>query len=758
MGDEDDTVHYDGAEGGWGSIKGMAEIAWREKPTPAVLNTLRRQNKVKGFMCVSCAWTKPAHPHAAEFCENGAKATLWELTSRRCTPEVLARHKVGELRTWKDHDLEQLGRLTHPMRFDRASDRYVPCSWEEAFEAIGRELKAIDPRAAVFYSSGRASLETSYLYALFARAYGHNNLPDSSNMCHETTSVALKKLIGSPVGTCVLADFDLCDAIFFFGQNTGSNSPRLLHPLQEAVKRGVKIVTFNPIREKGLEVFKNPQSPTEMLTPKATQISTLYLQVKAGGDIAAITGLIKHVLAEEERKWREEQRHVLDIDFIEQHCTGFEALKAHVEATGWEEIERESGLARADLRQAAQIYIDAPRSIAMYGMGLTQHVHGFENLAALTNLWLLKGNIGRDGTGISPVRGHSNVQGQRTVGISEKPELVPLDRIARQYGFDPPREEGMNTVKACEKILSGEVKAFIGLGGNFVRAIPEREKMEAAWQHLRLTVQIATKLNRSHLINGEIAYLLPCLGRSEEDMQASGPQAVTMEDSLSCIHGSLGKNKPASDHLKSEVAIVAGMAKATLPPNPKLEWDAWTADYARIRDRIEESYPDQFHDFNDRVFTPGGFYRGNSARERIWKTESGKAQFTVPKTMSSVGFEPAVGRYRLVTLRSNDQFNTTIYGYSDRLRGIEGTRDVVLMNPEDMGAAGLRAGQVVSLASDAGDGVHRQVDGLAVTPFLLPRGCLGAYYPEMNPLVPLWYHDEQSKTPAAKGVPVRIVI
>ncbi|AJR23507.1 FdhF/YdeP family oxidoreductase [Sphingobium sp. YBL2] len=758
MGDEDDTVHYDGAEGGWGSIKGMAEIAWREKPTPAVLNTLRRQNKVKGFMCVSCAWTKPAHPHAAEFCENGAKATLWELTSRRCTPEVLARHKVGELRTWKDHDLEQLGRLTHPMRFDRASDRYVPCSWEEAFEAIGRELKAIDPRAAVFYSSGRASLETSYLYALFARAYGHNNLPDSSNMCHETTSVALKKLIGSPVGTCVLADFDLCDAIFFFGQNTGSNSPRLLHPLQEAVKRGVKIVTFNPIREKGLEVFKNPQSPTEMLTPKATQISTLYLQVKAGGDIAAITGLIKHVLAEEERKWREKQRHVLDIDFIEQHCTGFEALKAHVEATGWEEIERESGLARADLRQAAQIYIDAPRSIAMYGMGLTQHVHGFENLAALTNLWLLKGNIGRDGTGISPVRGHSNVQGQRTVGISEKPELVPLDRIARQYGFDPPREEGMNTVKACEKILSGEVKAFIGLGGNFVRAIPEREKMEAAWQRLRLTVQIATKLNRSHLINGEIAYLLPCLGRSEEDMQASGPQAVTMEDSLSCIHGSLGKNKPASDHLKSEVAIVAGMAKATLPPNPKLEWDAWTADYARIRDRIEESYPDQFHDFNDRVFTPGGFYRGNSARERIWKTESGKAQFTVPKTMSSVGFEPAVGRYRLVTLRSNDQFNTTIYGYSDRLRGIEGTRDVVLMNPEDMGAAGLREGQVVSLASDAGDGVHRQVDGLAVTPFLLPRGCLGAYYPEMNPLVPLWYHDEQSKTPAAKGVPVRIVI
>jgi molybdopterin-dependent oxidoreductase alpha subunit len=758
MAEEEDTVHYDGPEGGWGSVRGMAEIAWREKPTPTVLNTLRRQNKVKGFMCVSCAWTKPAEAHPLEFCENGAKATFWELTSRRCTPEVLAEHTLTELKTWKDHDLEQLGRITHPMRYDRASDRYVPCEWDEAFAAISRELKAIDPGAAVFYSSGRASLETSYLYALFARLYGHNNLPDSSNMCHETTSVALKKLIGSPVGTCVLADFNLCDAIFFFGQNTGSNSPRLLHPLQEAVKRGVKIVTFNPIREKGLEVFKNPQSPVEMLTPKETQISTLYLQVKAGGDIAAITGLIKHVLAAEEKKWAEETLHVLDVDFIEQHTHGFAAMKAHIDATSWEEIERESGLARADLEEAAQIYVEAKRSIAMYGMGLTQHVHGFENLAALTNLWLLKGNIGRDGTGISPVRGHSNVQGQRTVGISEKPELVPLDKIAEQYGFEPPREEGMNTVKACEKIVAGEVKAFIGLGGNFVRAIPEREKMEAAWQTMRLTVQIATKLNRSHLINGEVAYLLPCLGRSEEDNQESGAQAVTMEDSLSCIHGSLGKNTPASKHLKSEVAIVAGIAKATLPPNPRVPWDEWTGDYAKIRDAIEETYPEQFHDFNARVFTPGGFYRGNSARERVWKTESGKAEFTVPKTMTSVGFEPADGRYRLVTLRSNDQFNTTIYGYSDRLRGIEGTRDVVLMNPEDIAAAGLENGQVVALASDAGDGVHRQVDGLTVTPFLLPRGCLGAYYPEMNPLIPLWYHDEQSKTPAAKGVPVRIVV
>jgi molybdopterin-dependent oxidoreductase alpha subunit len=683
---------------------------------------------------------------------------LWDLTSRRCTPDFFAKHTVSELKGWKDFDLEQTGRLTHPMRYDHASDKYVPCEWQEAFDAIGTGLKAIDPGSAVFYSSGRASLETSYLYALFARLYGHNNLPDSSNMCHETTSVALKKVIGSPVGTSVLDDFRLCDAIFFFGQNPGTNSPRLLHPLQDCVKRGVKIVTFNPVREKGLESFKNPQSPIEMLTPKATQISHLYLQVKAGGDIAAIMGMIKHVLAAEEKKWAESKHHVLDVDFIAQHTTGFEEVKAQAEATSWDEIEHESGLARADIEEAADVYINAHRVIAIYGMGLTQQVHGSQNLSTLVNLMLLKGNIGRDGTGMSPMRGHSNVQGQRTVGISEKPELVPLDALAEQFGFEPPRDEGMNTVKACEKILSREVKAFIGLGGNFVRAIPEREKMEAAWTDLPLTVQIATKLNRSHLINGKLAYLLPCLSRTEEDIQASGAQKVTMEDTFSCIHGSVGKASPASKHLLSEPAIVAGMAKATLAANPKVKWDEWVADYDRIRDLIESTYPEQFHDFNERVFTPGGFYRGNPARERIWKTESGKAQFTVPKNMNAFGVDDAPGRWRLITMRSNDQFNTTIYGYSDRLRGIEGTRDVLLMNPEDIEAEGLHEGQVVGLASDAGDGVDRQVGGLKVTPFLLPRGCLGSYYPEMNPLIPLWYHDEESKTPAAKSVPVRIVV
>lgn len=757
MADRDKTIHYDGPAGGWGSLKGIARIFGSELDNPTVLATLMRQNKPDGFACVSCAWGKPADPHPFEFCENGAKATLWELTTRRCTPDFFAGHSVTELRGWSDYDLEQQGRLTHPLRYDAATDKYVECGWDEAFAAIAAELKALDPESAIFYASGRASLETAYLYALFARLYGHNNLPDSSNMCHETTSVALKKLIGAPVGTCTFDDFDHCDAIFFFGQNTGSNSPRFLHNLQDAVRRGCRIVTFNPVKEPGLEYFINPQEPTAMLTGKRTRISCQYHQVKAGGDIAALVGMAKHVLAAEDESWARNKVHVLDVDFIEEHTSGFDSFAEKVRAISWEEIESQSGLSRVALGDAAQVYVEADKSIAIYGMGLTQHVHGFDNLAMFVNLMLMKGNIGRLGAGISPVRGHSNVQGQRTVGISEKPELVPNDRLKALFGFEPPMKKGMNTVEACEGIIAGKVRAFIGLGGNFIRAIPEREKMEAAWTKLRLTVQIATKLNRSHLVNGAVAYLLPCRGRIEEDVQASGPQAVTVEDSLSCIHGSLGKQKPASEHLRSELAIVAGIAKATLPPNPNTDWEGWTGDYSKVRALIEQSYPEMFHDFEARMFQPGGFYRGNSARERVWKTDNGKANFTTPTHMSATGVDDAAGRFRLITMRSNDQFNTTIYGFSDRFRGIEGTRDVLLINPNEMRRLGLAPQQTVALVSDAGDGVERRVEGLTVTPFDLPDGCLGGYYPEMNPLIPLWYHDEQSKTPAAKGVPVRVV-
>jgi molybdopterin-dependent oxidoreductase alpha subunit len=752
MAEESDTIRYAGASGGWGSLRGIVGTMAHEMSSPGALNTLRTQNKAGGFMCTSCAWGKPKHPHAFEFCENGAKATLWELTTHRCTPDFFAKHSVTELRDWSDHDLEHEGRLTHPMRYDASSDHYVPCSWTEAFSAIGAELKAIVPKSAVFYASGRASLETSYLYALFARLYGHNNLPDSSNMCHETTSVTLNALIGSPVGTCVLEDFEQCDAIFFFGQNTGTNSPRFLHPLQKAVERGCRVVTFNPIREKGLTEFINPQRPAQMLTGRSTPISCQYLQVRAGGDIAAIMGMCKYVLAEDQRR----AGTVIDHAFIAAHCTGYDEFRTRAEATSWGRIEQESGLSRADIEEAGRIYVEAERVIGVYGMGLTQHVHGFENIAMLLNLLLMRGHIGRPGAGICPVRGHSNVQGQRTVGISEKPELVPLDKLAEQFNFDPPRDEGMTTVKVCEGLLDGSVHAFIGLGGNFLRAVPDQGRIEPAWEGMRLTVQIATKLNRSHLFNGRTAYLLPCLGRSEADEQASGLQTVTVEDSFSHVHGSRGHRKPASDHLKSELAIVSGIAKATLASNPKVHWDEWTSDYGLVRDLIAETYYEQFHDMNARMFEAGGFYRGNSARERVWKTESGKAHFTAPDMLAATDVADTEGRYRLVTVRSNDQFNTTIYGYSDRLRGIEGKRDVILINPGDIERAGLVAGQRVSLIGDAEDRHARRIDALEVVPFDLPDGTIVGYYPELNPLISLSHHDRHSKTPASKAVPVRI--
>ena len=749
-------VSYEGPAGGWGSLRGVARIFGEEWPSPMAIETLVRQNKPRGFVCVSCGWGRPAEPHPFEFCENGAKATLWELTSRRCAPQFFAEHTVTELLSRSDFDLEQQGRLTHPLRYDSATDRYLPCGWEEAFAAIGARLKALPPKTVVFYSSGRTSLEASYPYALFARLYGTNSLPDSSNMCHETTSVALKNTLGSPVGTVVLDDFNTCDAVFFFGQNAGSNSPRILHPLQDLVKRGGLIVTFNPVRERGLEYFTNPQNLIEMLTDRQTRISSQYHQVKTGGDIAAILGLCKHVLAADDDARRDGARRVIDADFIAGHTHGFESFEAKVRATPWEAIEAESGLTRASIESAAEVYVRAERVIGVYGMGLTQHRRAHECIAMLVNLLLLRGMIGRDGAGVSPVRGHSNVQGQRTVGITEKPELVPLDQISRQFGFEAPREKGMNTVEACEGVLKGEVKAFLGLGGNFVRAVPEREAVEKAWRDLELTVQVATKLNRSHLVNGKRAYLFPCLGRTEEDVQASGAQAVTIEDTFSCVSGSIGRRKPASEQLRSEVAIVAGLAKATLTPNPKVPWDEWVADYGRIRNEIAETYPGDFHDFNARMWTPGGFYRGNSARERIWKTASGKAEFTTPQYLSAVGFEAAPGRYRLMTMRSNDQFNTTIYGYSDRLRGIEGERMVLMMAPQDIAGAGLSEGQKVTLVTDLDDGLSRKVSGLKIIPYDLPLGAVAGYFPELNTLSPISRRDKLSDTPASKAIPVRI--
>jgi molybdopterin-dependent oxidoreductase alpha subunit len=748
---------YESASGGWGSVQSLAKSLGRDRVPFNGPRVLLKQNKPDGFMCVSCAWAKPADPRVFEFCENGAKATTWEITSKRVTPRFFAIHTVSELEQWDDHHLEAAGRLTHPMRWDPATDKYVPVEWARAFEEIGRELRAIAPESAVFYTSGRASLETAFMYGLFARAFGNNNLPDSSNMCHETTSVALPESIGVPVGTCTLDDFAHTDCIFFFGQNVGTSSPRMLHQLQEAVKRGVPIVTFNPLRERGLVEFVNPQSPAEMLIKPPTRITSQYHQVKTGGDTAAIMGIAK-ALFDLEAKDAQAGREPLDHDFIREHTHGFEDFKAAVETTDWQQIENRSGLTRGALEAAAAVYAHAKSVMFIYGMGLTQHKKGVETVQTMVNLALMRGNIGRRGAGICPVRGHSNVQGQRTVGITEKPEQVPAEKLKQLFGIDTPQQKGVNTVETCEKIIDGSVRAVVLLGGNLVRSVPEHRLVEPAWRKLRLTVQILTKLNRTALVHGEISYILPCLGRIEIDEQASGPQAVSMEDSTGCMHGSRGQVKPASPHLLSEPRIVAELAKAAAQSGSKIPWDDWVADYSQIRNAIAETYPDIFHDFNARMWQPGGFHRPLGARKRVWNTETGKANFIAPKSLATDIDAPLDQRdvVQLITLRSNGQFNTTVYNYDDRFRGIYGSRHVVLMHRNDIDRFELKEGQLVDLTTAVDDGVERKVEGFRVVAYDIPEGCIAGYYPECNLLLPLWHHAEKSKTPAAKAIPVRV--
>lgn len=752
---------YEHPAGGWGSLKAVAVSLHRERIPVIGARALLKQNQPGGFACVSCAWAKPGRPHTAEFCENGAKATAWELTAKRRGPEFFAQYTVSELERWSDHALEEGGRLTAPLRWDATSDRYVEVTWEAAFAEIGAELQALrtqDPKSTVFYASGRASLEASYMYQLLARLYGNNNLPDSSNMCHESTSVALPETIGVPVGTVTLDDFEHTDAIFFFGQNVGVNSPRMLHQLQDARRRGVPIVTFNPLRERGLVSFANPQSPVEMLTPMQTPISTQYLQVRIGGDIAAITGLCKALIAGDDAARRDGTPRVLDAEFIAEHTHGFERFADAMRAAEWSIIERDSGLSRGELAEAAVVFARAKAVIGVYGMGLTQHRRGVLNVQMVSNLLLLGGHVGRRGAGICPVRGHSNVQGQRSVGISEKPELVPLDRLAELYGFEPPRDEGLNTVSTCQGVLDGSVRAFIGLGGNFLRAVPDTVRIEEAWRRLRLTVQIATKLNHGHLVHGEVAYLLPCLGRIEIDLQSSGPQTVSVEDSTSFMHASDGMAEPADAKLRSEAAIIAGLAKATLAPNPLVPWDEWVGDYGRVRDAIEATWPDVFRDFNTRFRQPGGFQKPIAARHRQWNTANGKANFIVPDPLiaNSHPAEESGQVLQLMTVRSDDQFNTTIYTLDDRFRGIYGTRQVLLMNPMDVQRLGLSEGDLVYARTAIDDGVLREVSGLRVTPYDIPSGCAVGYFPECNPLVPLSHHAEGSHVPAFKSIPIRL--
>lgn len=750
---------YTNSAGGWGSVKALGSILMQEHVVATGARVLMKQNKPAGFACVSCSWAKPADPHVFEFCENGAKATAWEITDKRATPDFFAAHTVSEMESWNDLELESAGRITEPMKYDAASDRYLPVSWQAAFDDIGAQLRAMDPKQVVFYASGRASLETSYMYQLMARMYGTNNLPDSSNMCHESTSVALPKTIGVPVGTVGLDDFEKTDCILFFGHNTGTNAPRMLHPLEEVRKRGVPVITFNPLRERGLVSFVNPQSPLEMLTPARTAISSQYVQIKIGGDTAAVMGMAKHLIAMDDAAVATGQARVLDVAFIEEHTSGFDAFAAAARAADWSDIEQHAGVSRAELIQAAETYAYADAAMLMYGMGITQHREAVRTIHMLTNLLLMRGNIGKPGAGICPIRGHSNVQGQRTVGITEKPALVPNDKLRALYHFEPPMEKGLNTVEVCEAVQRGDISAFFMLGGNFVRAIPDHGQIEPAWRALPLTVQVVTRLNRSAVIHGKTSYLLPCLGRIEIDRQAGGEQAVAVEDSTGCMHGSRGMAKPASDHLLSEPAIVAEVAKRILPSNPHVDWDAWVGDYALVRNAIEATYPDIFRDFNARMWRPGGFARPLAARERQWKTPNGKANFIAPDSFDPDPDMPATAPdvLRLMTVRGDSQFNTTVYSLDDRFRGVWGTRRVLLMNERDMQAQALPAGSFVTAETVSDDGVERRVTRLRVEPFDIPAGCVMGYFPELNPLIPLFHHARESKVPAGKSIPVRLI-
>lgn len=749
---------YTNAAGGWGSVRALGSILMQEHVVASGTRVLMKQNKPDGFACVSCSWAKPADPHAFEFCENGAKATAWEITDKRATPEFFAQHTVKELESWSDFELESAGRLTAPMRYDDETDKYLPLSWEQAFNEIGSELRAANPDKVVFYASGRASLETSYMYGLMARMYGTNNLPDSSNMCHESTSVALPKTIGVAVGTVGLEDFAATDCILFFGHNTGTNAPRMLHSLEEVRKRGVPVITFNPLRERGLVSFVNPQSPLEMLTPARTAISTQYVQIKIGGDTAAVMGMAKWLIENDDAALAARQPRLLDAGFIADHTAGFEEFAEAARQADWGDIERQSGVSRAQLQQAAQTYANARACMLMYGMGVTQHREAVRTIHMLTNLLLLRGNIGKPGAGICPIRGHSNVQGQRTVGITEKPELVPKDKLQQQYGFIVPEKKGFNTVEACEEILNKKISAFFMLGGNFVRAIPDHDRMEPAWRQIPLTVQVMTRLNRSSVIHGKRSYLLPCLGRIEIDQQNGGAQAVSVEDSTGRMHGSHGVVKPASNQLLSEVAIVAEIARRILIPNPKVNWNAWIADYARIRDAIAETYPDIFHDFNKRMWTPGGFARPLAARERKWNTPNGKANFITPDSLDEDPDMPdEPDTLRLMTTRGDSQFNTTVYGLDDRFRGVHGTRQVLLMNIADMERLSLQDGAFVTAQTVCRDDVTRRVPNLRVQAYDIPVGCVMGYFPELNPLIPLSHHAKDSKVPAAKSIPVRLI-
>ncbi|ALC23837.1 FdhF/YdeP family oxidoreductase [Streptomyces pristinaespiralis] len=731
------------AAAGLPAIGHTLRVAQQQMGVGRTARTLMKVNQKDGFDCPGCAWPEGDKRHVAEFCENGAKAVAEEATLRRVTPDFFAAHPLSDLANRSGYWLGQQGRITQPMYLPEGAERYEAVTWERAFAIIAEELRALgSPDEALFYTSGRTSNEAAFLLQLFAREFGTNNLPDCSNMCHESSGSALTETIGVGKGSVSLEDLHQADLIIVAGQNPGTNHPRMLSALEQAKASGAKIISVNPLPEAGLERFKNPQTPRGML--KGTALNDLFLQIRIGGDQALFRLLNKLIL---------QTAGAVDETFVREHTEGFEDFAAAARAADWDATLAATGLGREEIEQALRMVLDSRRTIVCWAMGLTQHKHSVATIREVVNFLLLRGNIGRPGAGVCPVRGHSNVQGDRTMGIFERPAPAFLDALEKEFGFAPPRHHGLDVVRSIAALRDGKAKVFFAMGGNFVAASPDTEVTEAAMRRARLTVHVSTKLNRSHAVTGRRALILPTLGRTDKDIQAGRRQVVTVEDSMGMVHASRGNLTPASPHLLSEPAIVARLARAVLGPSSTTPWEDFEKDYSTIRDRIARVVPG-FEDFNAKIARPGGFTLPHGPRdERRFPTATGKAHFTAAPVEYP---EVPEGRLLLQTLRSHDQYNTTVYGLDDRYRGIKGGRRVVLVNPDDARELGLADGSYADLVGEWKDGVERRAPGFRVVHYPTARGCAAAYYPETNVLVPLDSTADTSNTPASKSVIVRL--
>jgi formate dehydrogenase major subunit len=706
-------------------------------------------NQKDGFDCMSCAWPDPGHRNTLEFCENGMKAVTWEATPITVPTAFWAENSLTSLLAKDEYWLGQQGRLTEPVYKPAGSDHYQPVSWERAFEVVAEHLNGLaSPHEAAFYTSGRTANETAFLYQLFARAYGTNNLPDCSNMCHESTGTAMGETLGVGKSTIAYDDFGQAALVIVMGQNPGTNHPRMLTALEECKRNGGSIIAVNPLPEAGLIRYKNPQK-VRGIVGKGTTIADLFLQIRSGGDMALLQHASKRVLEAEAKA----PGTVLDHEFLAAHTSGLESFTEHIRSLDEAEVLAATGLTLVQLDAFAAAYLDAGRVIITWAMGLTQQKKAVATIKEIVNLLLLRGNIGRPGAGASPIRGHSNVQGDRTMGIWEKMPSAFMDAMDAEFGFQVPRAYGYDALQTVEGLQRGDVKVFVAMGGNFVGAISDTAAAEAAMRGARLTVQVSTKLNRSHVVTGEEALILPTLGRTEVDVQDGGPQFVSVEDSVCAVHASHGAVKPVADTLLSEVAIVARMARAVLGDRHGIEWEVFERDYDTIRERIARVVPG-FVDFNRVIRQKGGFVLPNGPRdERRFDTKTGKAMITVNALEP---LERPAGRLILQTLRSHDQFNTTIYSLNDRYRGIKKGRDVIFVNPDDLFELGLADGQRVDIFSEWKDEPDRVVRNYRVVSYPTARGCAAAYYPEANVLVPLSSAAEGSNTPVSKAVIVRL--